>query len=83
MTLLWISVLWVIASAGVSMLPIRQQFIPGAALLLLAPVLIVMIGIYVGWFMALLAIGAFVSMYRNPLMFLAARLRGQNPPLPQ
>lgn len=83
MTLLWISVLWVFASAGVAMLPMRQQYIPGVALLLLAPVLIVLIGIQVGWFMALLAIAAFVSMFRNPLVYLAAKLRGQNPPVPQ
>ena len=45
MTLLWISVLWVLASAGVAMLPMRQQYIPGVALLLAAPVLIVAIGV--------------------------------------
>ena len=83
MTLLWISVLWVFASAGVAMLPMRQQYVPGVALLVFAPVLIVLIGIQVGWFMALLAIAAFVSMFRNPLVYLAAKLRGQNPPVPQ
>jgi hypothetical protein len=83
MTLLWISVLWVLASAGVAMLPMRQQYIPGVALLLAAPVLIVAIGVHVGWFMAILACAAFVSMYRNPLRYLLAKIRGQNFEVPQ
>ncbi len=83
MTLLWLSVLWVFASAGVAMLPMRQQYIPGAALLIAAPVLIVLIAMQVGWFMALLGLAAFVSMFRNPLIFLVAKLRGQNPQVPQ
>ncbi|MDD9721230.1 DUF2484 family protein [Sulfitobacter sp. PR48] len=83
MTLLWISVLWVLASAAVAMLPMRRQYVPGVALLLSAPVLIVAIALHVGWFMALLAIAAFVSMYRNPLRYLIARLRGQSFEVPQ
>lgn len=83
MTLLWLCVLWVFASVGVAMLPMRQQYIPGVALLLLAPVLIVMIGMKVGWFMAALGVAAFVSMFRNPLLYIVAKLRGQNPQLPQ
>ncbi len=83
MTLLWFCVLWVFASAGVAMLPMRQQYIPGIALLLAAPVLIVLIGMKVGWFMALLGVAAFVSMFRNPLRFILAKLRGQNPQVPQ
>ena len=83
MTLLLICILWVFASAGVAMLPMRQQYLPGALLLLCAPVLIVLIAIQVGWFMALLGLAAFGSMFRNPLVFLWAKLRGQNPQVPQ
>lgn len=83
MTLLWICVLWVFASAGVAMLPMRSQYIPGVLLLLAAPVLIVMIGLQVGWFMAVLGLAAFVSMFRNPLRFIWAKVRGQNPQVPQ
>ena len=83
MTLMLICILWVFASAGVAMLPMRQQYIPGIALLIVAPVLIFFIGQQVGWFMALLAIAAFVSMFRNPLKFIVAKLRGQNPQVPQ
>lgn len=83
MTLLWISALWVLASAAVAMLPINHQIIPGMGLLLAAPVLIIAIGVHVGWLMAALAIAAFVSMYRNPLRFFWARFKGENPQVPQ
>ncbi len=83
MTLLWLCVSWVFASVGVAMLPMRRQYVPGVALLLAAPVLIVMIGLQVGWLIAALALAAFVSMYRNPLKFLIAKLRGQNPQVPE
>ena len=83
MTLLWLCVLWVFASVGVAMLPMRRQYVPGVALLLAAPVLIVMIGLQMGWLIAALALAAFVSMYRNPLKFLIAKLRGQHPQVPE
>jgi ribose/xylose/arabinose/galactoside ABC-type transport system permease subunit len=82
-TLLWLCVSWVFASVGVAMLPMRRQYVPGVALLLAAPVLIVMIGLQMGWLIAALALAAFVSMYRNPLKFLIAKLRGQNPQVPE
>jgi Protein of unknown function (DUF2484) len=81
-TLLWASVIWVFAAVAVAMLPMRRQYIPGVALMLAAPVLIVMIGLQVGWAIALLALAAFVSMFRNPLRFLIAKLRGRNPQVP-
>lgn len=75
MTLLWLCVIWAFASAAVAMLPLRQQYVPGVALMLAAPVLIVMVGLEVGGVAALFALAAFVSMYRNPLRALLARLR--------
>lgn len=83
MTLLWLCVSWVFASVGVAMLPMRRQYVPGVALLLAAPVLIVMIGLQVSWLVALLALAGFVSMFRNPLRYLIAKLRGQNPQVPE
>lgn len=83
MTLLWLCIFWVFASVGVAMLPMRRQYVPGVALLLSAPVLVVMIGLQVGWLIAALALAGFVSMYRNPLKFLIAKLRGQNPQVPE
>ena len=52
-------------------------------LLIAAPVLIILIGLQVGWLYSLLALAAFVSMFRNPLRFLLAKLRGQNPEVPK
>ncbi|WP_299874495.1 DUF2484 family protein [uncultured Sulfitobacter sp.] len=83
MTLLWLCVLWVFASVAVAMLPMRHQYIPGVALLIAAPVLIIAIGIHVGWLASLVAVLAFVSMFRNPLRYLWARLRGEKPELPR
>tara|TARA_R110000787_G_scaffold21335_2_gene63150 strand:+ start:933 stop:1184 length:252 start_codon:yes stop_codon:yes gene_type:complete len=82
-TLVWLCIAWVFASAVTAMLPMRRQYVPGIALLLAAPVLIVMAGLHYGWIYALLALAAFVSMFRNPLRYIVARLRGQNPEIPQ
>ena len=83
MMLLWLCVGWVFASVVVAMLPMRRQYIPGVALLLAAPVLIVMIGLQIGWLAAGLGLFAFVSMFRNPLRFILAKLQGKNPQVPQ
>lgn len=75
--LLWLCIGWVLASAAVAMLPMRRQYIPGLALLLAAPVLIALVWRDVGAWAGLAALAAFASMYRNPLRYLWARLRGQ------
>lgn len=83
MTLLWLCIAWVFASAVTAMLPMRHQYVPGISLLVAAPVLILVIGQQIGWLPAALALAAFVSMFRNPLRFILARLRGQNPKVPE
>ncbi|KIN73081.1 DUF2484 family protein [Sulfitobacter guttiformis] len=83
MMLVWLLIAWVFASAAVAMLPMRRQYVPGVILLLAAPVLIVMVGIQFGWVFALLGLAAFVSMFRNPLRYIAARLRGEHPEIPE
>ncbi|WP_299405122.1 DUF2484 family protein [uncultured Roseobacter sp.] len=83
MMLLWAAILWVFASAAVAMLPMRHQYIPGVALLIAAPLLILWIGMEVAWWAAVLALFAFVSMFRNPLRFFLARARGQRPEIPE
>lgn len=64
--------LWVLAGTVVALLPMRRQYVPGVVLLGLAPVLIVWLGIDYGWPVAVLALFAFVSMFRNPLRYLGA-----------
>ena len=83
MTLLMACIAWVFAATGVAMLPMRHQYIPGIALLIAAPLLILWIGLSVAWWAAALALAAFVSMFRNPLRYFWAKARGQNPELPK
>ncbi len=75
--------LWVIASAVTAFLPMRRQYVPGVTLLLLAPVMIGWLAFDLGLIVGVLAACAFVSMFRNPLVFLYRRMRGQNPEVPQ
>lgn len=83
MNLVWLSILWVFAAVTVAMLPLRSQYLPGVVLLIAAPVLIIAIGMMHSWVYALLALLAFLSMFRNPLRYLWARLRGQKPESPK
>ena len=83
MNLVWLSILWVFAAVTVAMLSLRSQYLPGVVLLIAAPVLIIAIGVMHSWVYALLALLAFLSMFRNPLRYLWARLRGQKPELPK
>ncbi|WP_108837488.1 DUF2484 family protein [Tateyamaria sp. Alg231-49] len=82
MTLALACIAWVFAATAVAMLPMRHQYIPGVTLLLASPVLILWIGIAVAWWAGVLALCAFVSMFRNPLRYFWAKARGQNPQLP-
>ena len=83
MILLWLWIAWALASTVVAILPMRHQYIPGVALLIAAPLLILWIGIAVTWWAAILALVGFVSMFRNPLRYLWAKARGHDPQLPK
>jgi hypothetical protein len=74
---------WVLAAAATAMLPMRRQMGPGLALLALAPVLLVWIGYAHGWLWLAIALFAFVSMFRNPLLYFARRAMGRPAPLPK
>lgn len=67
---------WVIAAAFTAMLPMRLQYPPGITLLVLAPVLIFWIGYIHGWALAAIGFAAFVSMFRNPLIYFWKKARG-------
>ncbi|MEL6241508.1 MAG: DUF2484 family protein [Pseudomonadota bacterium] len=81
--LIWAAIGWVIASTVVAMLPMRMQYIPGVMLLIAAPILILWIGVSVAWWAGILALLAFLSMFRNPLRYFLARARGHRPELPK
>lgn len=78
-----IGCIWVLLSVVTAMLPMRLQYLPAVTLLVLAPVLIIWIGIDFGWIVGVLAFAAFVSMFRNPLRYIYARLRGEKPEIPK
>ncbi len=61
------SCLWVLAASGTAMLPMRRQMAPGLVLLLSAPVLVVWLGVQVGWAASAVAVLAVLSMFRRPL----------------
>ena len=78
MILLGACIVWVFASAACAMLPIRYQYVSAAILLIAASILILLIGTQVSAWIAIAAIVASISMLRNPLRYLWAKIRGQN-----
>jgi hypothetical protein len=76
------AIAWVLAATGVALLPMRRQMLPGLLLLLAAPAVIVWIGWTHGWLWTLPALLAVLSMFRNPLLYLARRALGRPARLP-
>lgn len=68
--------LWVLAAAFTAMLPMRRQYLPGITLLIAAPLLIGWIAVQHGWILALIGLVAFLSMFRNPLIYFWKKARG-------
>ncbi|RYG90861.1 DUF2484 family protein [Loktanella sp. IMCC34160] len=73
---------WVILGTITALLPLRRQMWPGLTLLVLAPVILVWLSVDHGLWIGALGAAGFVSMFRNPLRYLWARVRGRNPQLP-
>ena len=82
-TPLVLGAIWVIAAAAVAMLPMRRQMVPGLALLVAAPVLLVWIGYAHGWLWLAAGVFAFLSMFRNPLLYFLRRALGRPAPVPK
>ena len=74
--------LWVIAATITALLPMRQQMVPGMTLLVLAPVLLMWIGMTHGWLWVALGLCALISMFRRPLIYFARRALGLPVELP-
>lgn len=74
--------LWVLLGAITAALPMRYQMVPGLFLLITAVPLMIWIGAENGWHWSLIGLMAFVSMFRRPLLYLIARLRGQETETP-
>lgn len=82
-TSLILGCVWVLAAAVTAMLPMRRQVVPGLALLAAAPVLLVWIGYQHGWLWLAAGLFAFLSMFRNPLLYFLRRATGRPAPLPR
>ena len=67
---------WAVAASIVAMLPMRRQMVPGVALLVIAPGVIGWIGWQHGILWLLIGLAAFLSMFRNPLIYFARRALG-------
>ena len=75
--------IWAILATIVALLPMRRQFIPGVILLFAAPVLLIFIGYQHGFWIAGLGLLGFLSMFRNPLIYLTRKAMGRPTPLPK
>lgn len=71
-----IAMAWVFAATAIAFLPMRRQYLPGAALLFVAPPLIGFLAYQHGWLAGLGALAAFGSMFRNPLRHFWRKWRG-------
>jgi hypothetical protein len=74
---------WVLAATVTAMLPMRGQMVPGLALLAAAPVLLIWIGYAHGWLWLAIGLFAFLSMFRNPLLYFLRRALGRPAPIPK
>ena len=60
----------------------RYQYPPGLALLIAAPALLVWLAVDQGVLVVAFGTFAFVSMFRNPLIYFWRRARGARPEIP-
>ncbi|TXI00137.1 MAG: DUF2484 family protein [Pseudorhodobacter sp.] len=79
MTALTLGAVWVLAATATAFLPMRRQMIPGLALLIAAPILLIWIGYAHGWMWVAFGTFAFVSMFRRPLRYFALKAMGRDP----
>ncbi|MEO9823943.1 MAG: DUF2484 family protein [Paracoccaceae bacterium] len=75
--------LWVLIATMVAMLPMRLQYPLGILLLICVPFGLVWIAYDHGWIIDLVGLLAFVSMFRNPLVYFWRRAKGQVPEVPK
>ncbi|MFY0690865.1 MAG: DUF2484 family protein [Paracoccaceae bacterium] len=73
-----VAAIWALMSTGVAFLPMRRQYAPGLVLLLAAPVITLWIGYEHGLWVAVAGLAAFISMFRNPLIYLWRRVFARN-----
>ncbi|MEM9425565.1 MAG: DUF2484 family protein [Pseudomonadota bacterium] len=77
-----IGCLWVLASAIVALLPMRRQYVPGVVLLVAAPCLLAWIAWDHAAWVFVVGLFAFLSMFRNPLIYFWRHARGDRSEIP-
>ena len=60
---------WVLAAAITALLPMRYQYAPGLTLLM------IFVGVQLGWVWVAIVLFAVLSMFRRPLVALARHMR--------
>lgn len=75
--------LWVVASALTAMLPMKRQIYTGLPLLIAAPFMLGFLGYQYNYWVVLLGLAAFISMFRHPLKYFARRALGLPVKLPK
>jgi hypothetical protein len=68
--------LWVVAASITAMLPMRRQMVPGLAILIAAPPLLVWLAVDTGPWWALAGFLAILSFMRRPLIYFARKALG-------
>jgi Protein of unknown function (DUF2484). len=66
--------IWALATMALAPLPLRHQILPGLALLLVLPVLLIWTGRVHGYLPVVIGLAAAVSLFRKPLKVLWKRL---------
>lgn len=79
---LMLGCLWALSAAVVALLPMRRQYVPGVGLLFVAPVLLGWMAWDHGAWIFAFGLFAFLSMFRNPLIYMIRRARGERPEVP-
>jgi len=75
--------IWAIAAAITAMLPMRRQYFPGLTLLVSTVPLLIFLGFQHGFWVSALGFAAFLSMFRNPLIYLYKKALGKPVSLPK
>ena len=78
MTWIVIGCVWVLACSVIAMLPIGRQIVPGV-MLMAGPFLIWVLIDQPGWLVGGIALFAFLSMFRNHMIYMTQSLMGQSP----
>ncbi|MEL6121742.1 MAG: DUF2484 family protein [Pseudomonadota bacterium] len=82
MTWIVIGCVWVLACTVIAMLPIRRQIVPGVMLMMAGSFLIWVLIDQPGWLVGGIALFAFLSMFRNHMIYMTQILMGQRPEIP-